>query len=882
MRLQRQLARHRFRFLGRIRPVCATAALIVLFTRVPGPVAEDCADYGPQTRYIGDFYLWPPIEDLVSIGSRFFYTSNNQQFHVFDLPNPGRAPVPLAFVFLPQSFNYSIALLGDDFAYVAAYGCCGLEYWLPGAGSRELLGIRIDAWGAPALVGSWRFASDVLWVTAYGTHAYIHTLSESGQTGVAVLDVADPMEPRMAGFVETPRLFPTEVVDDRYLFATTPDSQLVALDVSDPTAPKTIPTPPFSAQSLGIRDHLLYCTAQLPGDAWQFCVLDFSVATPSRLPRVVGRTDAPVGGREPMQFRGQRAFYTSDTGVVVIDISSPASPTFFELLDHDRPSHLALIGENVISFSGRPRGIRVFELGNRPRVRPLARVARDDAFPGVGFFGLVDELAFVTCGGGSSAGICVYDVSDASRPRYLSRVLVDGDRNDESDCGLGPTQLLKHGDYGYMLEAAVDGSRLKVVDLSQPTAPVILGRVETPGIRLSGVVVSGSKVFSRGSECSAEEYDVLVMFDVSDKTAPRRLEVDVPRFERLTTFRAADSVVYTLGAHVEAGQELSAYQVDDASGALQLVRRVPAWFSSFQLYQDRAYVYRDGSMAVTDISGLLDPTDVFVPLPGGITGGVVRNGILYSGMGGLGVAACDISVLSQPRFLGRVGGGTFGAASGVAVTDKAVFAVEGRVVSTYPLPCLQVATPVSITDLLATGIQDGMLVTWTVVDGAFEHFYVERSLSGSADTDAEILNLRDPVPGSGPWAFLDRTAAPHKTYAYRLGAALGDGSIAWFGPIFATRGLASMSISAAWPNPASGVVQARLFLPTTNRVWASVFDVRGRHVRTIVDAPKPAGQHLLTWDGLDEDGFPAASGTYFLKLSTRGEQRTAKISMIRP
>jgi flagellar hook assembly protein FlgD len=91
-----------------------------------------------------------------------------------------------------------------------------------------------------------------------------------------------------------------------------------------------------------------------------------------------------------------------------------------------------------------------------------------------------------------------------------------------------------------------------------------------------------------------------------------------------------------------------------------------------------------------------------------------------------------------------------------------------------------------------------------------------------------------------------------------------------------------MSISAAWPNPASGVVQARLFLPTTNRVWASVFDVRGRHVRTIVDAPKPAGQHLLTWDGLDEDGFPAASGTYFLKLSTRGEQRTAKISMIRP
>jgi hypothetical protein len=825
---------------------------------------------------------------MVSIGSWFFYTSD-QTFHVFDLPGPGRSPVPLGLVGLPHSFNHSIALLGVDFAYVAAYGCCGLEHWLPGVGSRELLGIRIDASGVPTLAGSWRFGNDVLWVTAYRTHAYIHTLSESGQTGVAVLDVADPTAPRMVGFVETPPLFPTQVADDRYLFATTRDNQLVALDVSDPASPATIPTPPFSAQSLGLRDHLLYCTAQLPGDAWQFYVLDFSAATPSTLPRVVGRTDAPVGGMEHMQFREQRAFYTSATGVAVIDISSPASPTFFELLDHNQPSHLALMGENVISFSNRRRAslrwanMSVFELGSIPRARPLATF-------GGGLLSLQDNLAFVTCGAPPNAGVCVYDVSDPRQPRYLSKVLLDGDDLEANNCGPA-TQFAKYGDYGYMIEAtAADGSRLKVVDLSQPTAPVILGRVETP-IILSGVGVIGSKVLSRGWDCGRDYY-TLVMFDVSDRTVPRRVDANLPRFDRFGSFRVVDGVVYVLAeTHVDGPNEFSAYHLDEASGALQLVRRARARFGSFQLDQGRAYVYRGEwsdpgeygeSVAVTDIPGLFDAPLDFALLPAAMTAGVVRNGILYSQMGGQGVAACDLSVPSQPRFLGRVGGGTFGPASAVRVTDKAVFAVERYAIATYPLPCLQVATPVSITDLSATGIQDGMLVTWTVVDGAFEHFYVERSLSGSADTDAEILNLRDPVPGSGPWAFLDRTAAPHKTYAYRLGAALGDGSIAWFGPIFATRGLASMSISAAWPNPASGVVQARLFLPTTNRVWASVFDVRGRHVRTIVDAPKPAGQHLLTWDGLDEDGFPAASGTYFLKLSTRGEQRTAKISMIRP
>jgi hypothetical protein len=68
------------------------------------------------------------------------------------------------------------------------------------------------------------------------------------------------------------------------------------------------------------------------------------------------------------------------------------------------------------------------------------------------------------------------------------------------------------------------------------------------------------------------------------------------------------------------------------------------------------------------------------------------------------------------------------------------------------------------------------------------------------------------------------------------------------------------------PNPFNPSTRLRFELPTDGRARLEVFDVRGRLVRTLVDAELPAGPHSIEWDGTATDGAHAASGIYWSRL----------------
>ncbi len=58
-----------------------------------------------------------------------------------------------------------------------------------------------------------------------------------------------------------------------------------------------------------------------------------------------------------------------------------------------------------------------------------------------------------------------------------------------------------------------------------------------------------------------------------------------------------------------------------------------------------------------------------------------------------------------------------------------------------------------------------------------------------------------------------------------------------------------------------------------------IFDIRGRLVRTILS---PAGNaDLVIWDGLDNDGNPTASGTYFVSIQNGNQRLTRKVILLR-
>ncbi len=93
---------------------------------------------------------------------------------------------------------------------------------------------------------------------------------------------------------------------------------------------------------------------------------------------------------------------------------------------------------------------------------------------------------------------------------------------------------------------------------------------------------------------------------------------------------------------------------------------------------------------------------------------------------------------------------------------------------------------------------------------------------------------------------------------------------------------ASLRLQVSGPNPMRAATTLRFDLPRSGPVDVRVYDVRGREVAKIVEgADLNAGTHVATWNGCDATGADALSGVYFVRLTTAGGERTAKIRKIR-
>lgn len=84
--------------------------------------------------------------------------------------------------------------------------------------------------------------------------------------------------------------------------------------------------------------------------------------------------------------------------------------------------------------------------------------------------------------------------------------------------------------------------------------------------------------------------------------------------------------------------------------------------------------------------------------------------------------------------------------------------------------------------------------------------------------------------------------------------------------------------AAAQPNPFRDATVLRLRLAAAGRVDATIYDARGRRVRTLAAGPLAAGEHALRWDGDDEAGGRAAAGIYFCRVRGAGVEETVKLS----
>jgi hypothetical protein len=83
------------------------------------------------------------------------------------------------------------------------------------------------------------------------------------------------------------------------------------------------------------------------------------------------------------------------------------------------------------------------------------------------------------------------------------------------------------------------------------------------------------------------------------------------------------------------------------------------------------------------------------------------------------------------------------------------------------------------------------------------------------------------------------------------------------------------------PNPFSGTVLLSYTLNGEQRTSIRIYDLAGRVVRTLVDAPQPGGSYALVWDGRDNSGRQLAHGIYLCRFTAGAYQQTVKLLLQR-
>ncbi len=98
--------------------------------------------------------------------------------------------------------------------------------------------------------------------------------------------------------------------------------------------------------------------------------------------------------------------------------------------------------------------------------------------------------------------------------------------------------------------------------------------------------------------------------------------------------------------------------------------------------------------------------------------------------------------------------------------------------------------------------------------------------------------------------------------------------------------VADLPAQQAWlgkpfPNPANPRVTVALNLPQAKAVTVDAVDLRGLRVRRLAATSLPAGSHRFTWDGLDEFGRAAPSGTYLIWMEADEHKEGRFLSLVR-
>ncbi len=89
------------------------------------------------------------------------------------------------------------------------------------------------------------------------------------------------------------------------------------------------------------------------------------------------------------------------------------------------------------------------------------------------------------------------------------------------------------------------------------------------------------------------------------------------------------------------------------------------------------------------------------------------------------------------------------------------------------------------------------------------------------------------------------------------------------------------AVSPLYPNPFNPQTHFRFDLPQAAQVRIFVYDLRGRHVRRLLDEFREAGSYTAGWDGRDDRGRALSSGVYLLVVEAGSFRAGRKMMLVK-
>ena len=100
-------------------------------------------------------------------------------------------------------------------------------------------------------------------------------------------------------------------------------------------------------------------------------------------------------------------------------------------------------------------------------------------------------------------------------------------------------------------------------------------------------------------------------------------------------------------------------------------------------------------------------------------------------------------------------------------------------------------------------------------------------------------------------------------------------------PVAESAGTVVSGLGMFQPNPVGSSSVLAYRLAAAGPVRIELYDLAGRHVRTLLQAPMAAGEHTVNFTPVDQAGRRIAAGVYFVRLQTTDVTQIRQVTVIR-